>query len=263
MFLSLRIWLGRRPFGVIGDCNWPAGFLLSPSHLLNWPCEAPELEALRYVSENTTIPVPRIYGTHHWHGKLAIEMQFFKDCETLNVAWRHLTSEQRREIVTEVAGYVAQLRALQPLNASKISSTLGGPCRDVRVGSVKLFGPFQDSDEFHQAIRGGVPSDNVKDIFGEQVASTHARKYETKFTHGDLGVQNILVRDGKVVAIIDWECSGWYPQYWEYTKAQYNRVLLPEFYEMLDEMIERYEEELGAERELWRLFDQPLDQAEG
>lgn len=28
-----------------------------------------------------------------------------------------------------------------------------------------------------------------------------------------------MVRDGKVVAIIDWELSGWYPEYWEFAKS--------------------------------------------
>ena len=39
------------------------------------------------------------------------------------------------------------------------------------------------------------------------------------FAHSDLRPQNIIVKDGKVAAIIDWERSGWYPEYWEYAKA--------------------------------------------
>jgi hypothetical protein len=74
-------------------------------------------------------------------------------------------------------------------------------------------------------------------------------------------VQNILVRsDATVAAIIDWECAGWYPEYWEYTMAHYNAVLLPEFYDMLRERIDRYDEELEAERILWQKLDQPLDE---
>ena len=40
-------------------------------------------------------------------------------------------------------------------------------------------------------------------------------------THNDLSPRNILVRDGKVVAIVDWELSGFYPDYWEYVKAYF------------------------------------------
>jgi thiamine kinase-like enzyme len=44
------------------------------------------------------------------------------------------------------------------------------------------------------------------------------------FTHADLNLVNIIVSspdDGpaRVLAIIDWHQSGWYPAYWEYCKA--------------------------------------------
>lgn len=161
-----------------------------------------------------------------------------------------------------MADYVLQLRALEPPAEfrGQVAATDGGACRDVRVSSAKLFGPFDDVAAFHRCLRGGVEPDGTQEIFGEKVAGIHSRDhYSIRFTHGDLGVQNILIRDGKIVAILDWECSGWYPEYWEYTKAHYNSVLLPEFYEMLRERIPRYDQELAAERALWRSFDQPLD----
>jgi hypothetical protein len=44
-----------------------------------------------------------------------------------------------------------------------------------------------------------------------------------KFTHGDLHRSNIIVdtacRPPRVVTIVDWEQSGWYPEYWEERKA--------------------------------------------
>lgn len=43
-------------------------------------------------------------------------------------------------------------------------------------------------------------------------------------THGDLHQSNIIVSSSsptRVLAIIDWEQSGWYPDYWEYCKANY------------------------------------------
>ncbi|CRK19488.1 hypothetical protein BN1708_012645 [Verticillium longisporum] len=43
------------------------------------------------------------------------------------------------------------------------------------------------------------------------------------FTHGDLHPTNIMVNPdspGQIVAIIDWEQSGWWPDYWEFCKAE-------------------------------------------
>lgn len=46
-----------------------------------------------------------------------------------------------------------------------------------------------------------------------------AKKYAIVFTHGDFYPRNIMVKDGHVKAIIDWEMAGWYPEYWEFAKA--------------------------------------------
>lgn len=34
------------------------------------------------------------------------------------------------------------------------------------------------------------------------------------FSHGDLVPENILVHDGHISGIIDWEYAGWYPYFW-------------------------------------------------
>jgi hypothetical protein len=44
------------------------------------------------------------------------------------------------------------------------------------------------------------------------------------FTHADLHPSNIMVSadaTGRLLAIIDWHQSGWYPEYWESCKAQF------------------------------------------
>ncbi|KAH8692208.1 hypothetical protein BGW36DRAFT_464748 [Talaromyces proteolyticus] len=47
---------------------------------------------------------------------------------------------------------------------------------------------------------------------------------DIKFTHGDLHPSNIIVtpdRPYHILAVVDWEQSGWLPAYWEARKAQY------------------------------------------
>ena len=43
--------------------------------------------------------------------------------------------------------------------------------------------------------------------------------HEIAFTHADFAPRNILVEDGRVTAILDWEYAGWYPAYWEYCQS--------------------------------------------
>ncbi|KAI0393458.1 hypothetical protein F5Y17DRAFT_458920 [Xylariaceae sp. FL0594] len=37
-------------------------------------------------------------------------------------------------------------------------------------------------------------------------------------SHCDLAPRNIMVQDGTITGLIDWEFCGWYPEYWEYVK---------------------------------------------
>ena len=261
MLFDLRLWLGEHLYGVIGDPKSPAGYRVSSKRIVKWLCETPELDGHLFAAMNTDIPIPHIYRTRMWRGKLAIEMEYFPHCETLQRCWRSLSSKTKQEIVRKVSGYIQQLHSIEPPPdlRGKVSATRGGARRDIRISPSKLFGPFDDIAGFHRCVRGGVEPDGVRGIFGEKVADMNDRSWAVRFTHGDLGVQNILMRDGKVVAILDWERSEWYPEYWEYTKAHCNSVLLPEFYQMLRQHIPRYDEKLAAERTLWRCFDQPLD----
>lgn len=47
------------------------------------------------------------------------------------------------------------------------------------------------------------------------------KNHDIVMTHGDFSPRNIIVQGSKVVGIVDWEMSGYYPEYWEYVKAMY------------------------------------------
>jgi hypothetical protein len=66
-----------------------------------------------------------------------------------------------------------------------------------------------------------------------------------------------MVDNGKVSAIVDWQFSGWYPEYWGYTKAHYGQIDRPEWYDGLENAMEKYDDELKAEQTLWRRLDEP------
>lgn len=49
----------------------------------------------------------------------------------------------------------------------------------------------------------------------ESLRTDHA----IQFTHGDLTPNNIMIDDkDTIVALLDWENSGWYPEWWEVAK---------------------------------------------
>ena len=216
-----------------------------------------ELAGLQYVTGHTTIPVPKIFKTHYRNGDLYIEMEYVCGMD-LQDAWYRgcLSQEQTQNIVTEVASYVDQLRKLEPPREGIVTSANLDGVLDHRVGS-STFGPFTNHEGFHTYLRAGIPIEKCNEILGPEITECHSRRYRSSFTHADLAPRNIIVDNGKVSAIVDWEFSGWYPEYWEYTKAHYAPVNRPEWYEGLRNTMERYDDELEAERILWRQLDDP------
>ena len=91
------------------------------------------------------------------------------------------------------------------------------------------------------------------------------------FTHADLNARNILAdraaRAGerstgggwRVSGIVDWETAGYYPEYWDYTKAffegfRWNRRYLDAIHRVFAEFGD-YSRELEVERRSWGIGD--------
>ncbi|KAF7888458.1 uncharacterized protein EAF02_002999 [Botrytis sinoallii] len=103
-------------------------------------------------------------------------------------AQHDLTLEQHRTIGTEIAEYLAEAR--------KFTST-------------KPEAP----DEPRIRDRSSIPREMITK-FKESYPIKEGAKYV--LSHGDLNPRNILVKDGNVTAIIDWEHGGYRPEWWEW-----------------------------------------------
>ncbi|KAK4142033.1 uncharacterized protein C8A04DRAFT_30437 [Dichotomopilus funicola] len=90
------------------------------------------------------------------------------------------------------------------------------------------------------------------------------RGHKIVFTHADLNARNILVDlvplpDGttgwRVTGIVDWETAGYYPEYWDYTKALFEGLRWePRFLKMVHRVFAAfgdYSKELDVERRAW------------
>jgi hypothetical protein len=93
-------------------------------------------------------------------------------------------------------------------------------------------GPFGSVAEFHDWIswanklplRCHWPGKELSEI-PDPYRSGLPDDAEVVFTHADLHPSTILVskdtESPRILAIIDWRQSGWYPDYWEFCKAAY------------------------------------------
>lgn len=170
-----------------------------------------EAMALRFIKANTTIPVPKVVSSD-WD---RITMEYVQG-QTLEKAWPVLTSEERSNIIVELRGYIAQLHALPGIYIGRLDGQgVVLPSFFTRSG-----GPFGTLAELHEwlvwppkRLRAG------QSMHWHQITTQLGADYPIVFTHGDLAARNMLVRDGRIAAILDWEFAGWYPAYWDYVFA--------------------------------------------
>jgi len=185
-----------------------------------------EADTMRFVRANTSIPVPEVYDAfvRNDTGQVCIVMAYIQGTR-LDVCWPSLTKTQKTSLINELKEYMIQLRAVQkPRNIGRrqyIGCVDGTHCEDQFFDhDPTSYGPFNSEAQFTRglvrALRANSPSTwtEMTCRFIQQLPS-----HVVVFTHNDLAPRNILVQNGKISAIIDWEMAGFYPEHWEYVKA--------------------------------------------
>lgn len=154
-------------------------------------------------------------------------------------------------------------RAIPPPPGSmRVENCVGGSLRDSRIPmSRPRFGPFPTIQAFHLWLREGLrpeehpnhKNDDGWDDIKDMAAKQDGPWPPPVFTHGDLNPFNILVNGDRVVGILDWEFSGWYPYYWEYTSAWHGNKTRQGCQGMIHQFLDQYPIELKMEitRQKW------------
>jgi aminoglycoside phosphotransferase len=223
-----------------------------------------EANALRFIAKHTSIPVPKVHHAFTYRGETYILMERIRG-ETVAKRWCSLSNTSKASIFNQLKHMVEELRAI-PSENSGISNLDGGPIYDVRLPHTSSWGPFDTIQDFHLALRNNVTSKCLEDAQPNSSISPSAISdmqsvtafHETVtcppvLTHGDLSSFNILIRDDKVVGIIDWETAGWFPYYWEYTTAWHANPQNLFWQKEVDKFIQPQETELAMDK-LRRLY---------
>lgn len=209
-----RIWPDT--FYTIAGVWFLPGFALKCMTITHAPAEA---EALRYVRQHTTIPVPKVYASVNGFGYNYFLMEKVKgDC--LLDKWAELTDDQRDVIATQLQDYIAQLRRLHSPYGQKICAANGGQLWDARITCTTRVGPFDDESTFNDTIVKWAEVFLDRTILDE-IRSRMRNDHRICFTHGDLAARNLIVKDGRISGVIDWGNSGWYPEHWELVKVMW------------------------------------------
>ncbi|TFK53987.1 kinase-like protein [Heliocybe sulcata] len=172
-----------------------------------------EVMALEYVRRYSSIPVPRVHGVRCVRGEVHIVVERI-DGQLLSQVLDDglLDSDQIQGIVQQLLRYVDQIRSLEGDRREVGSWPFGLPYSGLFrfppespiTSLAGLYRYWEDRWEAADEHNGKWPLTGKTDGNESMVLG-----------HGDLAPRNIFVRDAQVVAIVDWETIGWYPDFWE------------------------------------------------
>ena len=142
--------------------------------------------------------------------------------------WQDMTAADQAAVKDQLRVQLARMRAcIEPA----IGRMGGKPTRNVYDGPLgTAFGPFADEEAFDSwclARVWRIPL--VRNVWKWLLSSEREKRRggggdagagRFVLTHGDLTPRNIMVQGNVVTGIIDWELSGFFPEYAEYAFAR-------------------------------------------
>ncbi|KAG4264891.1 hypothetical protein FPRO03_00175 [Fusarium proliferatum] len=211
-----------------------------------------EAEALQFLSSNSNVPVPEVYATLV---ELATGINFivmeYINAKSLVDLWPSLEAPDKLEITNQLRAALQDLRSLDP--PSYLGSLNRRPLTDgvfwTPEQNPATSGPFNTEEDLNEGILKRLaetePQAHLKLL--RTLVSATLCNHQVKFTHGDLQPKNILVKKTGFdespryeVVIIDWEISGWYPEYWEFCNATIAGRFRPEWLDMAQDIMKVY-----------------------
>ncbi|KAI5302421.1 threalose-6-phosphate phosphatase [Ascosphaera pollenicola] len=203
-----------------------------------------EGQHMLFVRQTTkNINLPRVYALYRDENARPVPQSYIVmeriAGKTLLAAWPDLTQPEKQVIMNSLRSQIDELRQLP------------APGYFGSVGKTQLLdrifwtsepdpssnGPFESEEELNEAmvLNYGLNSDITKSFPYRQAYLRKCfplifRGHKAVFTHGDFQRKNIMIRDEAEegeddkggenrVVLIDWQFSGWYPEYWEHCNA--------------------------------------------
>lgn len=244
-------WSFRLPIGLYAKLCWTSDEALS----------------IEYVRMHTTIPVPRVLDLVPDTDNPRRPWLMLTTCmegtplvlEEGGNRLLHASDAQVALFTNTLSSWIQELRTLESPHGQRVCGLSGGPFRSFRI-SQEAEGPFDNVAQFHAQPFCTVwreyldsASDDLKRLFAERPT----RPYRIHFTHGDILPHNILAdKNLRPTALLDWECAGWMPEYWEKAaslRSHFVRMLC--WKDIVRDAFPRYEEDLAMEYQIQLGYD--------
>ncbi|VDB83336.1 unnamed protein product [Peniophora sp. CBMAI 1063] len=178
-----------------------------------------EAEALRFLhSTGLDLPIPRLVFSFA-HEEMTYTVMTRVSGISMDEAMRDekINSDDFDTIVSEIEVVMNELEYLrQPPNeaGNVMMSASGHGMPDGAYFFEKRSGPFPSTIALWAHHAGHPDEDSLRKSI--EPATLEALTADpVRFMHTDLRMHNIIVRNGHLSGIIDWEDSGWVPSCWQ------------------------------------------------
>jgi hypothetical protein len=182
-----------------------------------------EYTTLQYLDRHkSNIPAPKPLGLVRMSGISLIFMSYMRSTP-LGEVWHTLKSCQKTSLRNQLNTILADLRTLPVTEGAPLGGVAGEGCKDlrrhVRMSNTPIFS-LEDFETFlfSSPHAGG----SVFVEFLRRLSPSFAQTSGSRivFTHGDIRPDNIMVEladnnQYMISGILDWEYSGFYPDYYE------------------------------------------------
>jgi hypothetical protein len=157
-----------------------------------------EAEAMRFISQDTSIPVPKVYCAFKHRGRVYIVMECIQG-QTLCEGWVRRPQESKDKILQSLRSMIQQMRSLPPPSDIGVANVSGGPIFDQRLPDKSFWGPFPSVREFHLGLCNGLAeAAHLKPELAKLLDFHNQPWPTTTFTHGDPSSLNIMARGDEI-----------------------------------------------------------------
>lgn len=193
-----------------------------------------QIKVLQWIkAQDSRFPVPDVLGALETTDRTYLFMTLAEGVP-LEKVWRDLSVPQKTAIRSQLGRIFERLRLFPHPRHSPLGS-LSSRCTDLRRSDRTSSVTISSEADFNDFLCSHPQRAQSRWI--KLIRNSMRDDHQIVMTHGDLHPRNIMVTwDGctasgpqsrvpnaeiriQITSLLDWEFSGWYPQYWEFVKA--------------------------------------------
>lgn len=173
-----------------------------------------EAKTMQFAAEKAAIPAPKALGACAEEDCAYIAMEFLVGAALTNL-WESWSSTLKKQAMEELKGRIDQLRRCE---GSYIGAIGGAPCCDPMFVECSSRGPFETESDMNEELAAWHEKRNPG-RYGNALRRALRADHRIVMPHGGIRMRSMLVKDGHIAGVADWEMAGFYPECWEFAIA--------------------------------------------